>query len=240
MDIYSLIKKDHQEIASLFRRLKAAEGFSETSEQLFAQLREELELHAHGEFPIADPSQDVAGPLFEFGAGGRVREQGRPGQKQGAARGQLPHVERRDGPARLPVEHHHPAGRQAGKSPLERVLAHGVVHDLQASTPGEALDLFHEVLARVEDDLVRARLAGQRGLVLRGDRPDDAGAAHPGDLAKEQPYTAGGGVNEAGIAWLQRPRAAGEIVGGHALQHRGGAVLRAEPRRDDDLRQLRA
>ena len=47
MDIYSLIEKDHEGIASLFRRLKAAEGFSETSEQLFAQLREELELHAH-------------------------------------------------------------------------------------------------------------------------------------------------------------------------------------------------
>jgi hypothetical protein len=41
------MKKDHQEVVSLFRRLKAAEGFSETSEQLFAQLREELELHTH-------------------------------------------------------------------------------------------------------------------------------------------------------------------------------------------------
>jgi peptide subunit release factor RF-3 len=49
LDIYSLIKKDHQEVVSLFRRLKAAEGFSETSEQLFAQLREELELHTHAE-----------------------------------------------------------------------------------------------------------------------------------------------------------------------------------------------
>ena len=49
MDLYSLIKKDHQEVASLFRRLKAAEGFSETSEQLFAQLREELDLHTHAE-----------------------------------------------------------------------------------------------------------------------------------------------------------------------------------------------
>jgi len=49
VDIYSLIKKDHAEIANLFRRLKAAEGFSETSEQLFAQLREDLELHAHAE-----------------------------------------------------------------------------------------------------------------------------------------------------------------------------------------------
>ena len=56
MDIYSLIKKDHQEVASLFRRLKAAEGFSETSEQLFAQLREELELHAHAEERVWYPA----------------------------------------------------------------------------------------------------------------------------------------------------------------------------------------
>ena len=56
MDIYSLIKQDHQEVANLFRRLKAAEGFSETSEQLFAQLREELELHAHAEERVWYPA----------------------------------------------------------------------------------------------------------------------------------------------------------------------------------------
>ena len=56
MDIYSLIKKDHQEVASFFRRLKAAEGFAETSEQLFAQLREELELHAHAEERVWYPA----------------------------------------------------------------------------------------------------------------------------------------------------------------------------------------
>ena len=56
MDIYSLIKKDHQEVASLFRRLKAAEGFAETSEQLFAQIREELELHAHAEERVWYPA----------------------------------------------------------------------------------------------------------------------------------------------------------------------------------------
>src|SRR5690349_4321582 len=56
MDIYSLIKKDHQEVASLFRRLQAAEGFAETSEQLFAQLREELELHAHAEERVWYPA----------------------------------------------------------------------------------------------------------------------------------------------------------------------------------------
>ena len=56
MDIYSLIKKDHQEVANLFRRLKVVEGFSETSEQLFAQLREELELHAHAEERVLYPA----------------------------------------------------------------------------------------------------------------------------------------------------------------------------------------
>ena len=56
MDIYGLIKKDHQEVASLFRRLKAAEGFAETSEQLFAQLREELELHAYAEERVWYPA----------------------------------------------------------------------------------------------------------------------------------------------------------------------------------------
>jgi hemerythrin superfamily protein len=56
MDIYSLMKKDHQEVASLFRRLQAAEGFSETSEQLFAQLREEIELHTHAEEHVFYPA----------------------------------------------------------------------------------------------------------------------------------------------------------------------------------------
>ena len=60
MDISSLIKKDHQEVASFFRRLKAAEGFSETSEQLFAQLREDLELHAHAEERVWYPTLQEA------------------------------------------------------------------------------------------------------------------------------------------------------------------------------------
>jgi hemerythrin superfamily protein len=56
MDIYSLVKQDHEEVTRLFRRLKAAEGFSETSEQLFAQLREALELHAHAEERVWYPA----------------------------------------------------------------------------------------------------------------------------------------------------------------------------------------
>jgi len=56
VDIYSLIKQDHEEVIGLFRRLKAAEGFSETSEQLFAQLREAFELHAHAAERVLYPA----------------------------------------------------------------------------------------------------------------------------------------------------------------------------------------
>jgi hemerythrin superfamily protein len=56
VDIFSLVKKDHEAIASLFRRLQVSEGFSETSEQLFAQLKEELELHAHAEERVLYPA----------------------------------------------------------------------------------------------------------------------------------------------------------------------------------------
>jgi len=49
MDIFSLIKKDHQEVASLFKQLRDAQGSRETCEQVFAQLKEALELHAHAE-----------------------------------------------------------------------------------------------------------------------------------------------------------------------------------------------
>ena len=56
MDLYSLIKKDHEAIGGLFRRLQAAEGFTETAEQLYAQLREEFELHAHAAERVLYPA----------------------------------------------------------------------------------------------------------------------------------------------------------------------------------------
>ncbi len=39
MDIYSLIKKDHQEVASLFKQLRDARGSRETCAQLFTHWR---------------------------------------------------------------------------------------------------------------------------------------------------------------------------------------------------------
>src|SRR5262245_19855693 len=60
MDIYSLIKKDHQEVASLFKQLRDAKGSRETCAQLFTQLREELELHVHVEEQVFYPALQEA------------------------------------------------------------------------------------------------------------------------------------------------------------------------------------
>lgn len=49
MDIFSLIKKDHQEVMSLFKQLRDAKGSRALCAQLFTQLKEELELHSHAE-----------------------------------------------------------------------------------------------------------------------------------------------------------------------------------------------
>jgi len=49
MDIFSLIKQDHQEVASLFKQLHEAKGSRALCAQLFTQLKEELELHAYAE-----------------------------------------------------------------------------------------------------------------------------------------------------------------------------------------------
>lgn len=56
MDIFSLIKQDHQEVASLFNQLHDAQGSRDMCAQLFAQLKEALERHAHAEEQVFYPA----------------------------------------------------------------------------------------------------------------------------------------------------------------------------------------
>jgi hypothetical protein len=74
----------------------------------------------------------------------------------------------------------------------------------------QALDPLHEVLPRVENHLVGAGLAGELGFLLGGDGPDDARAAHLGDLAEEQAHA-------PAAAWT---RQASPGRSGHVLQAR--------------------
>jgi hemerythrin superfamily protein len=50
MDVYQLLKQDHQKAMRLFERLaEAADGAKKTRERLFAELKQELELHTEVE-----------------------------------------------------------------------------------------------------------------------------------------------------------------------------------------------
>lgn len=56
MDIFSLIKQDHQEVDGLFKQLRDAKGSRALCAQLFTQLKEALELHAHAEEQVFYPA----------------------------------------------------------------------------------------------------------------------------------------------------------------------------------------
>ena len=56
MDIFSLIHQDHQEVASLFKQWRDAQGSRTQCTQLFTQLKEALELHAHAEEQVFYPA----------------------------------------------------------------------------------------------------------------------------------------------------------------------------------------
>lgn len=56
MDIFSLIKQDHQEVAGLFKQWRDAKGSRALCTQLFTQLKEALELHSHAEEQVFYPA----------------------------------------------------------------------------------------------------------------------------------------------------------------------------------------
>jgi len=65
MDIFSVIKQDHQEVASLFQKLHDAQGSPATCEQIFVQLKEALELHSHTEEQVFYPALQEANVMEE-------------------------------------------------------------------------------------------------------------------------------------------------------------------------------
>ena len=143
-------------------------------------------------------------------------------------------IERRHRAARLPEQHQHAARRQAIQALVERRLADRIVDDLNALAAGDPLDLFLEVLARVEHDVVGARLARELRLLVGRHRRDDARAAQLRDLREQQADAAGARVHEARVAGLQRIGGAGEVVRGHALEHHRRALLRRDAGRQRD------
>ncbi len=56
MNAFQLLKKDHKKVAGIFEKLEATtERAVKTREELFAKLKEELDVHAHIEETIFYP-----------------------------------------------------------------------------------------------------------------------------------------------------------------------------------------
>ncbi|MDQ1523879.1 MAG: hypothetical protein QOG00_3180 [Pyrinomonadaceae bacterium] len=65
MDAFELLKNDHAKVASLFDQLEPATDAT-TRQQLFAQLKQELDLHAHIEETILYPALKQAAETREI------------------------------------------------------------------------------------------------------------------------------------------------------------------------------
>ena len=57
MDVFTLLKNDHEKVSGIFAKLEeTTERASKTREELFAQLKQELDVHAHIEETIFYPA----------------------------------------------------------------------------------------------------------------------------------------------------------------------------------------
>jgi hypothetical protein len=73
-----------------------------------------------------------------------------------------------------------------------------------AAPLGQPLRLSHEILRRVHDDLIGARLLCQRCFLLGPSRPNHVRPAPFRYLNKKESDAAGGCVDEAALAALER------------------------------------
>src|SRR5947199_2809633 len=129
-------------------------------------LEGELELGAEPELAVADPAEQLLRALEQLGARDDVMVEARAGQEQRALRVEGLRIEGTDRAARLAVERHHPARRQAVEALVERRLTDRVVDDLQPLAVREPLHLGLEILLRVENDVRGSSLAYELRFVL--------------------------------------------------------------------------
>ena len=107
---------------------------------------------------------------------------------------------------------------------------------MAALAPGDLVDPLGEILVAIIDHVIAAVLHGEFALLARTDRADHRGAEMPGPLAGDQADTAGGSVEEDGVAFLHAVGPAQKVLRRHAFQHhRGSGLVIDAGRRGDDL-----
>src|SRR5262245_12687278 len=186
----------------------------------------------HG--PLPDDLEERAGAGEEILAVRRVVLKPGAREEERAAPGELQGIERRDGPRGVPERDERPAPGEAGERALERRLPDRVEDDRDPLPAGQLLHAGDEVLPTVDDRVVAAVGAGERGLLVGPDGADHGGAEAPEPLAGGESAPAGRRVEEDGHPPLDAERAPDEILDRHPLQHRGGRRPIVDPVREGD------
>ena len=188
---------------------------------------------AEGEFAVCDPAQNIARAPFEvFPGDGVVEQRGARQVERLGVEGER--SDWRHDAAGLAVHDEVAANGKAGHRALVGRCADGVVGDLAARAVGDAHDGFVEIVLCVEDNVVCAGVSRKLRLFLRGDSRDDRRAAHLGHLDEQQADAARARVDKSRIVGAEGICGVGEIVRGHALEHRRRALLCRNAVRQDD------
>src|SRR5690242_1316907 len=89
-------------------------------------------------------------------------------------------------------------------------------------------NLFGEVFAGIEDDLVRPGSTGELGLLFIGHGSKDMRAEGLRHLRQKKTDASRTGVDENFIARPDRTGGVGQVVSGHALEHGTGRLLKTD------------
>jgi hypothetical protein len=103
-----------------------------------------------------------------------------------------------------------------------------VIDHVDAAPRGDALYRGGEIFFRVDDDMVRAGLAGNLGFRRRRHRADDFGAADLRDLTQEDAAAAGGGMDQAACSRREREGRGRKVMCREALENNCGGFLESD------------
>ncbi|CAD5377767.1 hypothetical protein OF001_U230019 [Pseudomonas sp. OF001] len=173
----------------------------------------------------ADVIEQLAGQVGLLGRIGDVVGQRRTGHVQRALHRQQHWIERRDRPGGGADADQQAAALERVQRGHEGVLADAVEHHVDADAIGQLAHALGDVLVAVVDGVVAAMGAGDFGLGLGGHGADHGQAEQLGPLRDDQADTAGGGVQQDGVAGLEVVDAAHQVGRGQAAHgHRRGGL----------------
>ncbi len=174
---------------------------------------------------LGDPLEEIGSPPVELFRVADIVPQIGPREEQRSLLAQKKRVDFTNGSTRLAEAHHEAARMKTVETFLESGFANRVVHNVDASVTGEALDFFGEVAFGVDNDVIRAMISGELRFFFCRDGSDHGSARNFCDLQEQETHTAGCGMNQAGVAGLENERGMRQVMRRHSLQHNGRTVF---------------